>query len=104
MKGLRPLLAGVALAAALPCSGMSKDADSLAGLRMECDTCHGVNGVSPTPDQTPSLAGKGERYLLEQLRAFRSGKRKHETMLIMGSKLSEAEMRELARYYARVKR
>jgi cytochrome c553 len=104
MKGLRRLLAGAAIAATLPCSGLTKDADGLAGLRMECDTCHGVNGVSPMPDQTPSLAGKGERYLFEQLRAFRSGKRKHETMLIMGSKLSDAEMRDLAHYYAHVKR
>jgi cytochrome c553 len=27
-------------------------------LKMDCDTCHGVNGVSPTPDQVPSIAGK----------------------------------------------
>lgn len=94
----------VAIAASLSCASPAKEADSLAGLRMECDTCHGVNGVSPTPDQTPSLAGKSTRYLFQQLQAFRSGKRKHETMLIMGSKLSDQELRALANYYARMKR
>jgi cytochrome c553 len=103
MKALwRPLC--LVIAAFFPCSGLAKDTDSLAGLRMECDTCHGVDGVSPTPDQTPSLAGKSERYLMRQLQAFRSGKRPHETMLIMGSKLSDEELRALARYYARMKR
>jgi cytochrome c553 len=104
MRGFRRLFAVAAFSAALPYASLANDADSLAGLRMECDTCHGVNGVSPTPDQTPSLAGKSERYLIQQLQAFRSGKREHETMLIMGSKLSDAEMRELAHYYAGIKR
>lgn len=98
----RPLCAAVA--ALLPFVANAKEPDGLAGLRMECDICHGIDGVSPTPDQTPSLAGKSERYLTQQLQAFRSGKRKHETMLIMGSKLSDEELRALARYYARVKR
>ena len=103
MKAIwRPLCAAIALA--LPCAAMAEDTDRLAGLRMECDTCHGVDGVSPTPDQTPSLAGKSERFLVQQLAAFRSGKRKHETMLIMGSKLSDQELHALARYYARAKR
>lgn len=95
------------LAAALTMDGSAAragDRDSLAGLRMECDTCHGVGGVSVVPDQTPTLAGKSESYLLRQLRAFQTGKRAHETMQIMGQKLSDDELKALARYYARVKR
>jgi cytochrome c553 len=83
---------------------LAAESESLAGLRMECDTCHGVNGVSAVPDQTPSIAGRSERYLLQQLQAFQTGKRPHETMLIMGQKLSDQEMRALARYYSRAKR
>lgn len=103
MRACRRLLL-VAVAALVSSATRATEPESVAGLRMECDTCHGVNGVSPTPDQTPSLAGKSERYLLQQLQAFRSGKRKHETMLIMGSKLSDQELRALAGYYARMKR
>ncbi|WP_363347219.1 c-type cytochrome [Methylocystis echinoides] len=80
------------------------DNESLAGLRMECDTCHGVDGVSVVPDQTPTIAGKSEAYLFRQLQAFETGKRRHETMLMMGQKLSDQEMKALARYYSRVKR
>lgn len=100
MRGSRCILAAIGIVVALPGSAAARDPDSLAGLRMECDTCHGVDGASPTPDQTPSLAGRSERYLTQQLQAFRSGKRKHETMMIMGSKLSDAEIRDIARYYA----
>lgn len=103
MKAVRRLLCAATFLA-LSCAGPARSADSLAGLRMECDTCHGVDGISPTPDQTPSLAGKSESYLVRQLAAFRSGTRRHETMLIMGSKLSDQELRALARYYASVKR
>lgn len=87
-----------------PCPVFAAESESLAGLRMECDTCHGANGVSAVPDQTPTIAGKSERYLLRQLEAFQTGERPHEAMLIMGQKLSGREMRSLARYYSRVKR
>ncbi len=92
-----------ALLLALASPALAGD-DSLAGLRMECDTCHGVNGVSVVPDQTPSIAGRNDAFLLKQLRAFQTGKRRHETMLIMGEKLSDSELRALARYYSKVKR
>ncbi len=101
MKTLARICALLLIAASPAFAGES---ESLAGLRMECDTCHGVNGVSAVPDQTPSIAGKSERYLFRQLQAFQTGKRPHETMLIMGQKLSDQEMRALAHYYSRVKR
>jgi cytochrome c553 len=45
-----------------------------------------------------------ERVLLRRLRAFRNGDVPHETMLLMGQKLSDRELKDLARYYSRVKR
>lgn len=73
-------------------------------LKMNCDTCHGVGGVSAVPDQTPSIAGKSERFLVGQLQAFRAGKRRHDTMGLMGGTMSDEEIRAIARYYARSKR
>ncbi len=70
-------------------------------LKMDCDTCHGVNGVSPTPDQVPSIAGKSERFLVNRLLAFRAGKRRHETMFLMGNELTDDEVKAVARYYSR---
>jgi cytochrome c553 len=101
MKHLACILALV-VAAAFP--AFAGDRDTLAGLRMECDTCHGVDGVSVVEDQTPSIAGMSERVLLRRLRAFRNGDVPHETMLLMGQKLSDRELKDLARYYSRVKR
>jgi cytochrome c553 len=73
-------------------------------LKMDCDTCHGVRGVSVVPDQVPSIAGKGERFLVTQLQVFRAGKRRHDTMALMGNAMSDEEIRAIARYYSRVKR
>jgi cytochrome c553 len=73
-------------------------------LKMYCDTCHGANGISPVPDQVPSIAGKNERYLKHQLQAFRSGKRQHEVMLIMGRELTDDELEAMARYYSHLRK
>jgi cytochrome c553 len=70
-------------------------------LKLNCDTCHGVGGHSPTPDQVPSLAGKSEKYLISQLQAFEKGKRQHQTMNFMGDSMSEEEMRVMAHFYSR---
>jgi cytochrome c553 len=73
-------------------------------LKMDCDTCHGARGVSVVPDQVPSIAGKSERFIVTQLQAFRAGKRRHDTMALMGDTMSDEEIRAIARYYSRVKR
>jgi cytochrome c553 len=73
-------------------------------LKMDCNTCHGVRGVSVVPDQVPSIAGKSERFLVTQLQAFRAGKRRHDTMALMSDTMSDEEIRAIARYYSRVKR
>ncbi|WP_442756407.1 c-type cytochrome [Methylocystis sp. JAN1] len=73
-------------------------------LKMDCDTCHGVRGVSVVPDQVPSIAGRSEGFLVSQLKAFRTEKRRHDTMALMGDTMSDAEIRAIARYYSRVKR
>lgn len=73
-------------------------------LKMNCETCHGVGGVSPVPDQTPSIAGKSERFLVGQLEAFRAGKRRHDTMGLMGDTMSDDEIRAIARHFARMKK
>lgn len=70
-------------------------------LKLNCDTCHGVGGHSPTPDQTPSLAGKNEKYIVSKLKAFESGKRRHQTMNLLGGSMTNEEMKALARYYSR---
>ena len=64
-----------------------------------CVTCHGANGLSTMPE-APNLAGQPEIYLIEQLKNYQSGKRKHEVMSVVAKQLSEPEIDAIARFYS----
>ena len=64
-----------------------------------CAACHGPLGIATMPD-TPHIAGQPERYLSEQLKAYRSGKRNHEVMSIIAKPLTDAEIADLAAWYS----
>ncbi|MCH2555762.1 MAG: cytochrome c4 [Alcanivorax sp.] len=64
-----------------------------------CAACHGPDGNSPS-GMYPSLAGQGEKYLLEQLHAFKSGARANAIMQGQVANLSDQDMQDLAAYFA----
>jgi len=64
-----------------------------------CIACHGKDGVGLAPTYA-NIGGQHEAYLALQLRAFRSGARKNALMNGMAAGLSDADIAELARYYA----
>lgn len=64
-----------------------------------CAVCHGPNGMSMAPN-APHLAGQPAIYLSEQLRNYRSGKRPHEVMGVIAKPLTDAEIENLAAWYA----
>lgn len=66
-----------------------------------CAPCHGPQGISVQPD-APNLAGQPRAYLAAQLAAYRSGKRSHEQMGVVAKTLSDADVRELADWYASI--
>lgn len=68
----------------------------------QCAACHGPDGHAVMP-QTPNLAGQDEDYLAEQLKAFRSGERKNETMSVIAKPLSDADIVNLAAYFNSLK-
>jgi len=51
----------------------------------------------------PNLAGQKEAYLAKQLKDFKSGKRNDPTMKGMVMALSDADMDNIAAYYAGLK-
>jgi cytochrome c553 len=65
-----------------------------------CDRCHGVNGNSTDP-RLPALAGQRVDYLTKVLHDYRTGARKSPQMLAMSDVLNEADIDNLAAYYAR---
>lgn len=93
----------VLLAAALPGAALAAG-DAAAGKQkaQACTVCHGPLGVAAAPE-TPNLAGDPEGYLVRQLRAFRSGARQHEVMGVMAKSLSDADIADLAAWFASLK-
>lgn len=97
-------LAALALAGALLAgAGPAGAADARAGREKAraCATCHGPLGISTAPD-APHLAGQPEIYLAAQLKAYRSGKRAHEVMSVMARPLSDADIDDLAAWFASI--
>ena len=67
-----------------------------------CAGCHGAAGISAIPTY-PNLAGQKEAYLAAQMTAFKDGSRKNATMNAMAAPLSDADIANLAAYYASLK-
>jgi cytochrome c553 len=68
-----------------------------------CQECHGQDGNSDD-GRIPSHAGQYAGYLIKQLRDFQSGARKHPVMSVIAEDLSEADMADIAAYFASQKR
>lgn len=66
-----------------------------------CTACHGADGLHLFED-APNLAGEANIYIDTQLKAFRTGKRTHDIMSPIAAELSDAEIREIANWYADV--
>lgn len=64
-----------------------------------CQGCHGGDGNSPVA-AFPSLAGQPANYLAKQLKDYRSGNRKNETMDALAASLSDEDIADIAAYFA----
>jgi cytochrome c553 len=68
---------------------------------MMCQACHGLDGLSKTPD-APNIAGQIEPYLVAQLQAFKSGARKNDAMSVVAPSLSDQDIEDLAAYFSAI--
>ena len=64
-----------------------------------CVACHTNDGSRGSP-ANPILQGQHEEYLVKQLAEFKSGKRDNAVMKGMASILSDADMKNVAAFYA----
>lgn len=90
--------AGMAMAApGNPESGEKKAA--------ACMACHGMDGNSPAlpapTEQWPKLAGQLPEYFIKQLHDFKSGRRKNEQMSPQAQAIAEADMADIAAFFAK---
>ena len=79
----------------LPAAAPAQDLPEVAKV---CVTCHGRDGFGTTP-LNPNLAGQSSIYLIQQLTAFRDGKRNSEVMNITAASLTDDEIRIISEYY-----
>jgi cytochrome c553 len=77
-------------------SGDPERGKDLAG---QCASCHGSDGVAPSPNW-PSLAGQLATYTYKQLKDYQDGKRENAIMKSMVQGLSDQDMADLAAFYA----
>ena len=68
-------------------------------LAANCANCHGTAGVSQ--GAMPSLAGRKKEYIVEQMSAFREGKRPATLMHQMAKGYTDAQIDAIAEHFAR---
>jgi len=83
--------------------GASSAGDVKAGRAkaMMCQACHGLDGLSKTPD-APNIAGQTEQYIAAQLQAFKAGTRKSDAMSVVAPSLSDNDVEDLAAYFSAI--
>jgi cytochrome c553 len=67
-----------------------------------CVGCHGIPGYKTAfPDvyHVPKIAGQQPAYLVNALKAYKSGERSHPSMRGIAGSMTEEEMKEIAEYY-----
>ncbi|MGD8925375.1 MAG: c-type cytochrome [Thioalkalispiraceae bacterium] len=67
-----------------------------------CAGCHNADGNASIPNY-PKLAGQHASYLVKQLQAFKSNKRKDPIMNGQVANLSQQDMEDLAAYFSKQK-
>lgn len=63
-----------------------------------CVQCHGPRGFSGDPDMFPRIAGLQREYIIDQLNAFRSGKRANVIMSPVAETLTPDDIAALAAF------
>jgi cytochrome c553 len=69
-----------------------------------CIGCHEIAGYHtafPKVYHVPKIGGQQPVYIMNALKAYKSGERKHPSMTAIAASLSEQDMADLAAYYSK---
>lgn len=102
---MRQTLWAIALLAATG-AARAQDAKALqaASLGASCTACHGTEGRAVAGSAVPGLAGQPAATLAEQVKAFKSGARSGSVMPQIAKGYSDAQIEQLAAYFAAQKK
>ena len=109
MRSISTSLARVLAAATLGAATgpvLAQDAAALrvSALAATCANCHGTLGRAVEGAAVPGLAGMPAVYMVEQLKAFKAGTRPATVMHQLAKGFSEAQVDQLAAYFAAQKK
>ena len=100
-----PALLAAALLAAVP-PALAQDAAALRtqALAATCANCHGTLGRAVDGSSVPGLAGLPASYVVEQMKAFKAGTRPATVMHQLAKGYSDAQIDQVAAYFAAQKK
>ena len=70
-----------------------------------CTGCHGIPGYKNTYPMysVPRISGQSETYIINALNAYKSGERKHPTMVAQARSFSDQDYADIAAYLSKAK-
>jgi cytochrome subunit of sulfide dehydrogenase len=97
---------GAAAQSQPPHPPIAGDANTLRvrSLAATCANCHGTHGVAVANANVPGLAGLPASYISEQMKAFKNGTRPATVMHQLAKGYSDAQIEQIAAYFAAQKR
>ena len=95
-----------ALAAAFAPQALAQNADALyiRSLAATCANCHGTNGKATEASAVVSLAGVPADYIVAQMNAFKTGARTATIMHQISKGYTDAQIAQIAAYFAAQKK
>jgi cytochrome c553 len=107
MKKLLLSLCAVLVASVTTATAFAQDkvGDPNAGEKKNalCIGCHGITGYHtgfPEVHKVPKISGQSPKFIVNALKAYKAGERKHPSMRGVAANLTEQDMADLAAYYA----
>ena len=100
------LLLATSVGAQTPAGVAAGNATEGAKKNSMCIGCHGIEGYKtafPEVYSVPRIGGQHPAYFVKALQAYKSGDRKHPSMVGIAATLSDKDMADLAAYYGKAK-
>ena len=103
---MRWIALAIATAGMLPGLAAAQDAQALyvGSLAATCANCHGTQGRAADGSAVPGLAGLPREHMVTQLKAFKAGTRPATIMHQLAKGYSDAQIEQLATYFAAQKK
>jgi sulfide dehydrogenase cytochrome subunit len=100
MKKRTCALLALSFAAWPAAQAQTKEAVYVRSLAATCANCHGTQGKPVDGAAIPGLAGMPPQYLVTQMQAFKTGARPATIMHQLAKGYSDAQIQQLAAYFA----